>query len=61
LPWTFRSTEIEDKKVDKNGLGRLGRMAKNGQMAIYHDLCRHSYVDLIALFFCVDLKLASIT
>jgi hypothetical protein len=33
LPWTFRSTEIEDKKVDKNGLGHLGRMAKKGQLA----------------------------
>jgi hypothetical protein len=38
LTGSLRSTEIEDKKVDKNGLGHLGLMAKKGQMAIYVDI-----------------------
>ncbi len=36
--WAFGSTKIEDKKVDKNGLGHLGRMAKNKPKVINVDL-----------------------
>ncbi len=29
LTWSFRSTEIEDNRVEKNCLGHLGQIAQN--------------------------------
>ncbi len=57
MTWTFRSTEFEDKKVDKNGLGNLGWMAKNAQKVIYVEIAMST---LLSSFIVLTLNLASL-
>ncbi len=54
LSWTFWSTEIEEKRVNENGLGHLGWMAKNAQNSFMLTKLCWLYYPL----YCVDLKLA---
>ncbi len=48
----FRSTETEDKKDDKNGLGHLGQMSKNARRDKNVDIA----LSTLLASFCVDLK-----